>query len=543
MTRPMRFESISRGALLGCALLSALPACDAGGADRVLGIEETSTIGGLVFLDRNGTGAADAGDTIVAGVDVQIRAYGTDRVVARATTNDRGGYLIPELPVGTYRVALDSTVLGDSLTSLPLATDTFTVGARDSVAIVQGVTYPTVTVAEARSVAAGAKRFVEGTALNGWTTFADATMHIAAGGLALRATGVEPVQVAPGDSVRVLGTVGLENGQAVLQGGRVTVLRKAVLPFPESLPAPDTVTTQVAAAADGGRLDAAQVRVRGAVILDTAFVDGDFEATVDDGSGPLVVVFDKHVNFARSATFDPALVIPGGVLDATGVLVPRAGERWQLKPRAATEVTTRGFPSATIAEARAMAPGTRVQVTGLALNAWTTFGDATVHLADSSAAIRGVRVQPVAIAPGDSVRVFGTVQTVLGQPVLDDVTVVPLRRAILPFPQSLPAPETVTSAVAARAAGGRLDGAQVKVADAAITAVSTEDGDAVLTVDDGSGALTVVLDQSVDFRRDGTFDPAKLVVGARIDIAGVLVPVESGTWQLKPRARREIVVR
>lgn len=543
MTRPMRIRSLSRAALAGCALLSALAACDAGGPDRVLAIEETSTVGGLIFLDRNGSGAADAGDTIIAGVSVQIRAYGTDQVVAHATTNDRGGYVIPELPVGTYRVSLDSAVLGDSLTSLPLATDTFTVGARDSVAIVHGVTYPTVTVAEARSLAAGGKRFVEGTALNAWTTFADATVHIAAGGLALRATGVEPVQVAPGDSVRILGTLGTEGGQVVLRDGRVTVLRKAVLPFPESLPAPDTVTTAAAAAADGGRLDAAQVRVVRGVVTDTTYLDGDFEVTVDDGSGPLVVLFDKHVNFARTAAFDPALLVPGALIDAAGVLVPRAGGSWQLKPRAAAEVGTRGFPSATIVGARAMAPGTRVQVAGLVLNSWTAFGDATVHLADSSAAIRGLRVQPVSILPGDSVRFFGTVRTVLGQPVLDDVAVVPLRRAILPFPQSLPTPETVTSGVAAGAAEGRLDAAQVKVMDAAITAVSAEPDGLALTVDDGSGRLTVLLDQSSDFRRAGTFDPAKLVVGARIDVAGVLVPFDAGAWQLKPRAASEITIR
>ena len=61
--------------------------------------------------------------------------------------------------------------------------------------------------------------------------------------------------------------------------------------------------------------------------------------------------------------------------------------------------------------------------------------------------------------------------------------------------------------------------------------------DFVMTVDDGSGALEVVLDKDI------TFNLTPLVVGTIVDVTGVLVPTGAGTWQLKPRGSGDIFIK
>jgi hypothetical protein len=94
-----------------------------------------------------------------------------------------------------------------------------------------------------------------------------------------------------------------------------------------------SASTHIAATADGGLLDAALVAVTGATIIDTSTVGNDFVIRVDDGSGPLDVVFDPNLG-------PPAPPAPlGGTLSGNGVLVPATGSTWQLKVRADADVT------------------------------------------------------------------------------------------------------------------------------------------------------------------------------------------------------------
>ena len=88
--------------------------------------------------------------------------------------------------------------------------------------------------------------------------------------------------------------------------------------------------THVAATADGGLLDAALVGVAGATRIDISTIATDVAIRMNDGSGPLDVVFDPNLG-------PPAPL--GGTLSGNGVLVPATGSTWQLKVRADTDVT------------------------------------------------------------------------------------------------------------------------------------------------------------------------------------------------------------
>ncbi len=190
-----------------------------------------------------------------------------------------------------------------------------------------------------------------------------------------------------------------------------------------------------------------------------------------------------------------------------------------------------GFPRVSIAEARLLPVGAKVFVDGIALNAFATFGDSTLHVADTGTAIRALRVRPVAVFAGDSVRLVGTVGASGGQPVLTGATVFLL--AI----RAAPPPMAVTTALARSADGGRLDASLVEITGATITDTATlANDDVALTVNDGSGALEVVLDDDV------VFTLALYTPGEAIDALGVLVPVGGGVWRLKPRFEGDLVV-
>ncbi len=191
------------------------------------------------------------------------------------------------------------------------------------------------------------------------------------------------------------------------------------------------------------------------------------------------------------------------------------------------------FAKLTIAEARALPPGERVFVEGTALTGRATFGDRSVHLVGRTGAIRVTRVRPADIIAGDSLRFLGRIVIQNGQPTLDDAA---------PFPLGVveqPDPEAVSTAVAATADGSRLDAALVEIAGATIQDTATVVDGLQLSVNDGSGALGLLLDRDVPFTNLAVFVP-----GAQLDAQGVLVPTAGGaTWQLKPRSGSDISVR
>jgi hypothetical protein len=507
---------------LGIPLLaSALAAgCFANSDSTVLAIDASGAVAGLLFLDRNGDGEfTPSTDTPARSISFAV-VRGPRDTVATGTTDESGIGLVPVVPVGTYRLLVDPVQLGDSLWQ-PDDTARITIVRDDTSAVLVGLQYQSRTVREARNSPPGKLVAIEGVALNGWSTFGDSTVHVADSTGAIRLTGVQGSPVAAGNSVRVVGRTGVAVGDPVLANATVFVTGAA------DPPVPTLVATVVAASAHSSTLAAALVRIEQARVIDSRqLANGDVRLKVDDGSGMLELLLDRNAGISSE---NP--VVPGAVVDATGVLVPLAAGRWQLKPRSTSdfEVT---IPTVTIAAARAIPVGQIVTVEGVALNGWATFGDGTVHLSDSTASIRISQGATSFIAAGDSARFVGILTASGGQPLLSSLTAFNLGRATVE-----PEPVEVTSTVAATAMDGILDAALVQVAEVTVSEVRVVTSETHLVLDYGSGELTVVLDRDTDIAG------SSITASDILDITGVLVSSGGGGWVLKPRQRSDLVRR
>jgi hypothetical protein len=312
------------------ATMTVLAGCLGTGEDRVLSIDATGTVRGLVYFDGNGSRAFDEGDTPLALVGVRLVPFGTPDTIARAVSNLDGVFSIPRVPVGGYEIVVDPASVGDSVTVVELDPVVAFVQPDDSVTSLITISYESYTIEEARTRPFGEKIFVSGIALIDNDLFGDRTLHIADHTGAIRATRVQSSLILAGDSVRLLGEVGRHELKLVLDD--VTTYLLAIA----AAPRPDQITTATAAWADAGRLDAALVKVVNAEIMDTLTVGGDFQLTVDDGSGPAVVLLDSEVPFSAKDAY-----VPGVFIDATGVLVPRTPGEWSLKPRSDADLVVR----------------------------------------------------------------------------------------------------------------------------------------------------------------------------------------------------------
>ncbi len=235
------------------------------------------------------------------------------------------------------------------------------------------------------------------------------------------------------------------------------------------------------------------------------------------------------------------VVIDTARMSDTAVVARMDSTQVTIKPGDSVQVeVTIGHPHVSVRAARTTVPlGRRVWVNGIALNALATFSDTTVHLQDTSAAIRMTRVRPAGFGASDSIRVRGTTSTRDGQRTLDDITVVPLATSFLPQATSL------SSALAASAAIGTRDAQQVQVLNATISnRDSLGQAGLRLTVSDtSSGALEVLLDGTADPAFRPAYDP-DYVAGNRFDIVGLLVPTGvPGVWRLKPRSSQDLTLR
>jgi hypothetical protein len=321
--------------VVALSLLAPLIAgCLETGEDRVLGIHATGTVLGLVYFDADGSRTLDEFDVRLGGAAVRLVVSGTRDTLARASSSSDGLFRMQSVPVGSYQVAVDSASLGDSAQVVEIDPAEITVTPDDSVTVTIAVSFPIVSVAEARELPRGGKVFVEGIALNDRETFGDASVHLAGEEAAIRVTRVKRSITLPGDSVRFLGTLSTANGQPTLDDATPFLLTLA------EVPAAEQVTAGVAATADGGKLDAALVRVDSVTVSDTATVAEDFLLTVIDGSLPpntLEVLLDGDVGFV----LDP--FVPDTVLDVTGLLVPVGVDppRWRLKPRSSADLVVK----------------------------------------------------------------------------------------------------------------------------------------------------------------------------------------------------------
>jgi len=319
---------------LALAIATGSWACTSSSDVKLLQVDATGVLTGLAYLDNNGNGALDGTDKPYPQLKVALTATRGGAVVQSATTDSTGTFRMTDIPVGTYRLDLDPGTLGDSLRAVDQAED-LTIRGADTAQVDFGVSFPVLTFEEIRASAPGRRVFTSGIALNPRPNFSDGVVHLQLDSAWLRTINVARAPINTGDSLRVLGRTKIDNGQTVLDDVTTFTL-VSIATIPQAV----QKSTAVAASADGGRLDAALLRVRSAEILDTATVDGDLTFHVDDGSGPLLVVLRSFLQLDASAV-RPDTVIRAR--DLTGLLTPRVDEtgqtHWRLLPRGGADVS------------------------------------------------------------------------------------------------------------------------------------------------------------------------------------------------------------
>jgi hypothetical protein len=314
-TAPARWSALAAACLLSAA------ACSTG--EELVTIPGEGYATGRVYLDMDGNRERGGPDQALPGVTVYLALTGTLDTLGRVTSDANGDFVFGSLPVGRYTVVVpDAPVFGDSLQVVRIDTAFLSLRVYDTSQVNVAVSFPSYTAAQARVIPLTEKIFIDGLALNGSPTFGDSTVHLRDSSGAIRVTGAWGPQVAIGDSVRFLGRVGGVNGQRVILDGQAIILEFG------GDPPPVRVTTAEAAVARGGELDAELVQiVDGTIASDTATTAGDYQFSVDDGTGPVVVILDFHAGLTKTP------FVPGTVIDAVGVLVPTGTGAWRLKPR------------------------------------------------------------------------------------------------------------------------------------------------------------------------------------------------------------------
>lgn len=322
----MRILSGSRP-ILALLLAAGIPACQNAGSDLGFASSSTSTVVVGVYLDRDGSRTFSAVlDTAFAGARVALLARGTGDTVRTRPSDANGVATFDAVPIGEYIIAVVPASIGDSIVVAAIDSANVRVTAGTTVvAVLVRLSYPEVSIRQARALPLGKRAFIRGVVLAGVQSFRDTTSHVSDSSGQIRLTRVSLrgglTGNAPGDSVSVLGTASSRAGQPTLDLALVTKIGTRPAPIPFS------VNAASAATAGGGALDAALVQVIAVTITDTVAIAPDFHVTASDGSGPLIIILDANLPFAR------AVFRPGRSITVKGVLVPDGLGGWSLKPR------------------------------------------------------------------------------------------------------------------------------------------------------------------------------------------------------------------
>ena len=322
--------------LVTAALVAA--GCENGGATRAIEVSATGVVRGEVYFDANGSGSRDAADVGYAGARVRLLAPGGRDTLFRVTTGADGTFRLSGIPVGSYGILVDSSSAGDSAFVVTGTPTPVAVLPGDSVTFVGAISFPIVSIADARTRPLGMRLFVRGIALHARETFSDTTLHVVDATGAMRATRVRPssTPVAGGDSVVLRARTAVRLGQRVLDDVSVFIIR------PTFIPTAATITTGVAATGGGaGARDAQLVRILDAAVVDTATVSGDLQMTMNDGSGAVVVILDRAADIGFRAPLPAGLYVATNRFDLSGILVPTGTGVWRVKPRSALDLTRR----------------------------------------------------------------------------------------------------------------------------------------------------------------------------------------------------------
>lgn len=190
-----------------------------------------------------------------------------------------------------------------------------------------------------------------------------------------------------------------------------------------------------------------------------------------------------------------------------------------------------GYHVVSVEEARMLPAGRRVIVRGTALSGIGAVGDGALYLQGESRAIRVTSATGDAVVPGDTVFALGTVGVRDGQPALIGGNA--------RIDGSDGAVDTVLLAAgdARTADGGAHDAQLIRLAAVLVTDTATVATRFVVTVEDPSGTVDVIVPGAAAF--------PEAVPGNELDIVGLLVPAPgvASTWQVRPRSPDDVNVR
>ena len=316
------------------ALLLAAAACNNAGSDLGPAALPTHSITTQAFLDRDGSRTFVVGiDTLFPGAVVSLRPAGGGQAIQTVTTAIGGVARFDNVPLGEYSITVSPASLGDSIVVAEILTSPVKVEVADTNTNVGiRLTFPEISIRQARLLPAGKRAFIRGVVLAGVQSFRDTTSYIADSSGQIRLTRVSlrgPLTGNnPGDSVSVLGVASSRAGQPTIDLAVISRFGQRLAPVPLPL------STGGAATAAGGVLDAGLVIITGAFISDTATVAPDYHVVGNDNTGPITVVLDGIINFNR-ANFRP-----GRTMNVQGVLVPNGTGAWVLKPRQISDAQT-----------------------------------------------------------------------------------------------------------------------------------------------------------------------------------------------------------
>ena len=326
-------NTIQTRLLAAAAAVTLIAACDNAGSDLGFDLDRGGTVLVGVYLDRDGSRTFSLPlDTVFANARVALLPLGGRDTLQARNTDALGQVRFTDVPLGQYRVVVDSASVGDSIrVQLIDSTAGFHVVLGDTVPVVARLGYPEVSLRQARGLPLGRRVFVRGVILAGVQSFRDTTSLISDSSGFIRMTRVSLraglTGNNPGDSVSVIGLTSTRLGLPTLDNA--SIARFGVRPAP----IPISINTGQAATASNGSLDAALVQLTGAIISDTSTVAPDFRVEASDGSGTVVIILDGGINFIRS-NFRPLRS-----MNLRGVLVPDGQGKWQVKPRDLGDVT------------------------------------------------------------------------------------------------------------------------------------------------------------------------------------------------------------
>ncbi len=293
------------------------------------------------------------------------------------------------------------------------------------------------------------------------------------------------------------------------------------------------------------------------VIFGQAFLDQNGSGVADVGDVPLRSALVQLVTQGTSTVVDQATTDTLGIFVLTDV--PVGSYQLRLGPAtlgdSLTALGTGGnvtveqgdttafslgasYPTLTLAEALAAAPGRRIFTSGIVLNPRQPNGDGLVFFKGPAGYLRGTNVDRATLTPGDSVRLLGRTVVSQGRPALDAVT-----PFVLVSQAQFPIPVEVTAAAARTASGGALDAALVRIRDADIKDTSTVANDFRFWAHSGGDSVEVVLRSFLTISPTPAIRPDTIVgIGQATGLLSPVFDVGSGSvrWRLLVRSAGEI---